>query len=114
MSTSTRYVVIALAFGGVVAFLTPYILQPEGWPLPAAAFAAVVVYLGGRRARGAHRPFAAPRPRVGAARGRHRVARPRILARESVSPRPARHGLTSVAVAGSRGPLDLVGCYAYA
>ena len=45
MSTSTRYVVIALVFGGVVAFLTPYILQPEGWPLPAAAFAAVVVYL---------------------------------------------------------------------
>ena len=41
MSTSTRYVVIALVFGGVVAFLTPYILQPEGWPLPAAAFAAV-------------------------------------------------------------------------
>jgi hypothetical protein len=46
MSTSTRTVVIALLVGGVIAFLTPYILQPEGWPLPAAAFVAVGVYLG--------------------------------------------------------------------
>ena len=45
MSTSTRTVVIVLLIGGVIAFVTPYILQPEGWPLPAAAFAAVVVYL---------------------------------------------------------------------
>ena len=45
MSTSTRTVAIVLVIGGVIAFLTPFILQPEGWPLPAAAFGAVVAYL---------------------------------------------------------------------
>jgi uncharacterized membrane protein YczE len=45
MSDSTRTVVIVLLIGSAIAFLTPYILQPEGWPLPAAAFAAVGVFL---------------------------------------------------------------------
>ena len=45
MSASTRTIVIVLLIGSVIAFLTPYILQPKGWPLPAAAFAAVGVFL---------------------------------------------------------------------
>jgi uncharacterized membrane protein YczE len=45
MSASTRTIVIVLLIGSVIAFVTPYILQPEGWPLPAAAFAAVGVFL---------------------------------------------------------------------
>ena len=45
MSASTRTIVIVLLIGSVIAFLTPYILQPEGWPLPAAALAAGGVLL---------------------------------------------------------------------
>ena len=110
MSTSTRYIVIALVFGGVVAFLTPYILQPEGWPLPARR-SRPSWSTWRRRARGAHRSFAAPRPRVGSSARPRAAARP---ARESVSPRPARHGLTSVAVGGEPQTAGSGGVLAYA